>query len=76
MIDLAYMLHDEFDMLVENTKFQVDKGVSHDLKLKLENNNVGLYPVHKNLVKDIKIETQLETNLSAPLYREDKLRRD
>lgn len=76
MVDLAYLLHEEFDLLVENTNFQVDKGVSNHLKMKLENNNIGLYPVHKNLVKDIKMETKLKTNLSAPLHQEDKLRRN
>lgn len=55
MIDLGYMLHEKFDKVVQETKFNIIKGVNSDLQLDLEENNISLYPLEKNKVKDIEI---------------------
>ena len=38
MVDLGYMLHKEFDKIVENTQFNVTKGITNDVELILSNN--------------------------------------
>lgn len=55
MVDLGYMLHEEFDKLVQSAEFEIVKGITSDLKMDLNDNEVGLYPVNKNKVKDIKV---------------------
>lgn len=73
MVDLAYLLHEEFDKTVENTKFQIEKGSKQEVKLKLGNHSLGYYPVYRNNLKDIKIEKELKTNLIAPLRKEEQI---
>lgn len=65
MVDLEFMLHDEFDDIVESTKFNIVKGISNDLKMKLEENNIGLYPVQKDNVKDIKVRSRTKYRISC-----------
>lgn len=74
MVDMGYMIHDEFDKMIENSEFNIVKGINNDLVLDLENKNISLYPVDKEKVKDIKVETELNKNLTAPVNRGDKLR--
>lgn len=69
MVDLEFMLHDEFDNIVENTEFNVFKGINNDLKLKLEENNVGMYPVEKERIKDIKVRSRTKYKLSCTCKR-------
>ena len=76
MIDMGYMLHEKFDTIVENTEFEVVKGIDSAVRLDLQNNNIGLYPVNKNDVKDIKCEATIKTTLEAPVQVQDKLRRN
>lgn len=76
MVDMGYMIHDKFDNLVESSKFDINKGINNDLSLDLEDGNVGLYPVKNDAIKDIKIETEIVKNLTAPVHTGDKLRKD
>lgn len=74
MIDIAYMIHDEFNNIVENSKFNIIKGINNELKLYLEENDITLYPVKNEKVKDIQIITELETTLEAPITKGQKIR--
>ena len=76
MIDMAYMLHEEFNKIVETTKFNIVKGVNSDVKLKLSENNITIYPVHKNAVKDIQVISNTKQTHEAPLSTNTKLRRN
>lgn len=76
MIDLKFMIEDEFESLIDITKFNIIKGINNDLKIDLEKNNITLYPVCKEDVKDIKIETKINTELIAPVQKNTKLRRN
>ncbi len=74
MIDLNYMICDEFDMAVESAKFNIIKGVSNELLLDLEQNNISLYPIDKERIKNIYINIQLEETIEAPVYKGQKVR--
>lgn len=76
MIDMGYMLHEEFDKIVENANFNIIKGINSDVQLKLSENNITTYPVHKNAVKDIQITSNINENYEAPLNTNTKLRRN
>lgn len=76
MVDMGYMLHEEFDKLVENTKFNIVKGVNSNVQLKLSENNIEMYPVHKNAVKDVQITSEIKQIHEAPLNENTKLRRN
>lgn len=76
MVDMEYIIHDKFDNLVENSKFNIDKGINNDLGIDLEDKSVGFYPVKNEEVKDVKIETEIVKNLTAPVYTGDKIRKD
>lgn len=75
MIDLKYMIEDEFDTLVDKSKFVINKGINNNLKIDLEENDISYYPVHKEDVKDIKIEIELRDKLEAPVYQNDNIRK-
>lgn len=75
MIDIKFMIEDEFDNLVENAKFEVYKGISNNIKIDLEDNDITLYPVYKEDIKDIKIETELQNKLIAPVYKNEIIRK-
>ena len=55
MIDLKFMLNNEFDTLVESAQFNIVKGISNNLSLNLAENEVGLYAVPKNKIKEITV---------------------
>jgi len=74
MVDIKFMIEDEFDNLVETTNFNIIKGINNNLKMDLEKNNITLYPVYKEDIKDIKIESNINTNLASPVLENDKLR--
>lgn len=74
MVDIKFMIEDEFDNLVETTNFNIIKGINNNLKMDLEKNNITLYPVHKEDIKDIKIESNVNKNLASPVLKNDKLR--
>lgn len=76
MIDMEYMLHDEFDELTRNAKFNIIKGVNCDLEMYLGENNISMYPVNKSAVKDIKIETELKQTFEAPVKQGENLRKN
>ncbi len=76
MIDMGFMLHDEFDTLVESVKFNVTKGINNNLSLDLEDNDIRLYPVLKSNVKEVEIITEIKTDLEAPVKSQDKLRKN
>lgn len=75
MVDMGFMLHDKFDYVVEHCEFNVNKGVSNNVKIQLGENNIGYYPVNKDDIKDIDIKTELNTNLKAPIYEGDIIRK-
>lgn len=75
MVDLKFMIEDEFDTLVDKAKFSIVKGINNNLTIDLEEFYITLYPVHKEDIKDIKIETELRENLIAPVYKNDKIRK-
>lgn len=76
ILDAKYMLNQEFDRIVESTRFNVVKGITNEITLDLSENDVGFYPVDKEKIKDAKVETELETNRLAPITKNDKLRKD
>ena len=76
MIDLGYILHEKFDKVVENEKFEIIKGKNQNIRLKLEENNIGFYPINKENVKDIHAEVTIKTVLDAPVSEGDKLRQN
>ena len=53
------------DNIVENTQFSVNKGINNDLKLKLEENNISVYPVEKERVKDVKVRSGTKYKLGC-----------
>ena len=69
MIDLKFMIEDEFDDLVKTTKFNIIKGKDNNVILDLEENNISLYPVKKNNVKDVKIEKEVQNELISPVEK-------
>ena len=42
MVDLGYMLHDEFDKLVNEAQFEIEKGINNNIMMKLEKNDVRI----------------------------------
>ncbi len=74
MIDLKFMIEDEFDSLVESSEFSIVKGISDNLQFDLEENDISLYPVYKENIKDIVIETELKSELIAPVSKGDIVR--
>ncbi len=74
MVDMQYMLHEKFDSIVENTKFNVIKGIDSDVRLDLQNCDIELYPVNKKDISNIKCEAEIITELMAPVSLNDKLR--
>ncbi len=75
MVDLEFMIQDEFDNLVDIAKFNIIKGIDNNLNIDLEENDITLYPVNKKDIKDIKIETELKNELQAPVHKNDKIRK-
>lgn len=76
MLDMEYMLHEQFDKIVQNTKFNIAKGITEDLKLDLEEDNIGFYPVRIDKVKNVNIKSEINTNLTAPVFKGDKIRKN
>ncbi|MCI9366065.1 MAG: hypothetical protein HFJ54_05905 [Clostridia bacterium] len=76
MIDLKFMIEDEFDELVDITKFDIIKGINNELKLDLEKKDITLYPVNKEDIKDVKIEIEIKKELIAPVFNKDILRKN
>lgn len=74
MVDIEFMIEDNFDSLVDITKFEIEKGINNNLKIDLEENDIGLYPVYKENIKDVYVETEIKKNLVAPVYKNDVLR--
>lgn len=74
MIDIGYMVHERFDKLVEGTDFNVYKGINSNLTIGLEGEEIGLYPIDKTKVKDIKVNHEIETDLISPVLKGEKLR--
>ena len=68
MIDLKFMIEDEFDDLVQTSRFNIVKGTNNNLIINLEKNNITLYPIKKENANDIKIETEIINELNAPVY--------
>lgn len=58
MVDMEYMIHDEFDELVQNSRFFVDKGITNEVKLDLDEVQIGNYPVRNDNIKDIKVRSR------------------
>lgn len=75
MIDLKYMIEDEFDNLVDKVKFNINKGINNDLKIDLEKNDITYYPVKKEEIKDITIEIEIQNKLEAPVYKDVNIRK-
>ena len=75
MIDIKYMIEDNFDNLVDISEFNIVKGINNDLRIDLEETDMTLYPVNKEDIKDIKVETEIEKELIAPVYKKDKIRK-
>lgn len=76
MVDIQYMLHEKFDSIVENTKFNVIKGIDSDVRLDLQNCDIDLYPVNKKDIRNIKCEAEIIKELEAPVNINDRLRRN
>ena len=76
MVDTEYMIREKFDEVIENTKFEVIKGISNDIKLDLDEIGIKLYPVDKNSVKDVEVEVEIEKTLEAPITKGKSLRKN
>jgi len=68
MVDVGYMLHEEFDKIVQKTEFEIKKGITNEIKLDLEENDIKLYPVKKEKVKDVKIRNRDRKRIKCPSY--------
>ena len=55
MVDIGFMIHQEFDNIVKNAKFDVVKGKNSDITIDLCDNQIELYAVNKDDIKDIRI---------------------
>lgn len=75
MVDIEYMIHDNFGSLCDITTFEIDKGINNDLQIDLEENDITLYPVYKDDIKDIRMETEIKNELIAPVCKGDKIRK-
>lgn len=75
MIDLKYMIEDEFGNLVDISKFEIEKGIKDDLQIELQENDITLYPIRKDEIKDVRIETEIRKELSAPVCKRDRVRK-
>lgn len=71
MVDIEYMIQDNFGSLCDITKFNISKGINNNLQIDLEENNITLYPVYKDNIKDIRVETEVKKELNAPVHKED-----
>ena len=76
MIDMKKILHDEFDKLVKDTRFNIEKGINSNLKFTLCENDISLYPVNKDNIKDINVVSVMNKNLISPVNKNDRLRKD
>lgn len=76
MIDIKFMLEDEFDNIVQMAKFDIQKGKSNNLQIGLKENDVSLYPVTKEEEMKVRVETELKKYLEAPVYKDDNLRKN
>lgn len=76
MVDIGFMISDNFDNLCEISKFNIYKGISNDLKIDLEKNNISLYPVYKDNIKDIRVEIEIKKDLIAPVKKDDVIRKN
>lgn len=68
------MVDERFDKLVEGTDFNVYKGINSNLTIGLEGEEIGLYPIDKTKVKDIKVNHEIRENLISPVLKSEKLR--
>lgn len=75
MIDLKYMIEDEFDTLVDKSKFYIEKGINNNLKIDLEKNDITNYPVKKDNIKDVNIEIEIQNKLEAPVCKNTNIRK-
>ena len=73
MVDIEFMIQDNFGSLCDITKFQIKKGIDNNLQIDLEQNDITLYPVYKDDIKDIRIEIEIKKQLVAPVYKNDKV---
>lgn len=73
MVDIEYMIQDNFGSLCDITTFQIEKGINNNLLIDLEQNNITLYPVYKDDIKDIRVVTEIKKELKAPIYKNEKI---
>ncbi len=76
MVDIKYMIEDNFDNLVNMSQFEIIKGINNDLQIDLEENNMTLYPVQKDKIKDINIDIELTKVMEAPVLKHAILRKN
>lgn len=76
MIDIKFMIEDEFDNLVDIARFDIVKGINNNLQIDLEKYDITLYPILKDEIKDIRIETEIQGNLVAPVCKGDVIRKN
>ena len=74
MVDIEYMVNDNFGSLCDITKFEIEKGITNDLQIDLEKNDISLYPIYKNDIKDVRVEIEIKNELKAPVYKNDVIR--
>lgn len=71
MVDIKSKVEEKFNDAAKNLKFNINKGVNNELKVRLEENDIDLYPVYKDNVKDIEIETNISEILNAPIKKNE-----
>ena len=75
MINIEYMIHDNFGNLCDITRFDIYKGINNNLEIELESNNITLYPVFKDDIKDVRVEIEIKKELTAPIAKGDIIRK-
>ena len=69
MIDLEELINKEFNNWNSDnlSKFNINKGVHHELNLKIKDYNFKLYPIKKENEKNITTSINCDYNLDAPI---------
>lgn len=76
MVDIKDMIEREFNTLVKNTNFNVYKGIDNEVKIDFEKRNITYYPLKKDEIKNIQVETEIKSTLLAPVEPNESIRQN
>lgn len=72
LVDLENLIKDEFNnwKSINEKRIYIDKGKKDNIKVRLEPCRYKLYPINKNSIKDIKLDTyNIKMHFEAPIYK-------